>query len=584
MITLLEVIASPLIEYAVGIGIDSVKDKVKSNIEEKEIEKRLYQLFESKSDLQLELTEQELKEFPILIQYIKDELMEDIKIRLFDGNRNERTDARERIISNVISFTEEHPAISENNAKKFVRSVIDMLRKFFRKKVNRDILIAVAEIEDSVEEIICDDGEKTRKLISEKAQELKSVMGENQLSIESTINLAKAGEFDKINDQYGTWNKALSSTHELYPYYGYSFNEKNQIYSRPLSKEATALYPPRINIEPESIKLNGEPVPCLSDDILKKAYRHQYQITFNVRTAKKMLGNIMDPIQKEAQSLEGAQVIAKPQKFPPAVPCSILINHEVAIPYLLLGLIEILDDDTYILTNDEQINPAFFVKIIMNFEQETLKFSIKPNSPSTNEMLNCLKFYEKIQSKITIALKILEFNENVFEAECQFNGKIKEIESLQDYIALYERIVKIEEWFSCKFNLPELPGREDIESVYYLYSLFTTGVMGTWKDLLKAQGAISEQLKANIDLLRSRNSITICWTQELSIFKKIIEVPICSTFESAVLNDSDKIKKKLEVCDLGEVINITFSPGEKDGIGKYRAVIDKSRMGEIHKA
>lgn len=580
MITLLEVIASPLIEYAVGIGLDSVKDKVKSNIEEKEIEKRLYQLFESKSDLQLELTEQELKEFPILIQYIKDELMEDIKIRLFDGNRNERTEARERIISNVISFTEEHPAISENNAKKFVRSVIDMLRKFFRKKVNRDILIAVAEIEDSVEEIICDDGEKTRKLISEKAQELKSVMRENQLSIESTINLAKAGEFDKINDQYGTWNKALSSTHELYPYYGYSFNEKNQIYSRPLSSEAVKLYPPCIWFEPENIQLNGETVSELNDGILNKAYRHQFEVTFNIKTAKKMLGSFMDPIQNEAEALVGAKVVAKPEEFPPAAPYSVLINHEVVVSYLLLRVVEILDDDTYILTNDEQTNFAFKITVKMNFEKGTLQFSIVPKSPSAKETLACLKIVEKLQTKNIVALKNLELNENIFEAELQ----IKEGESLKNYIALYEKIIEIEEHFSCAFNVPELPSREDIKSVNYLYSLFTTGVTGTWKDLLKTEGIISEWLKANVGLLESKNSITICLTQELSIFGKNIEVPICSTFESAVLNDSDKVKKKLELCDLGEVINITFSPGEKDGIGKYRAVIDKSRMGEIHKA
>lgn len=572
------IVSGPIIEYAVSIGLDVVKDRMKGAREEKEIKKRLYQLFDDNSRLQLELTEQEQNDFPILIQYIKDELMEDIKTRLFEGNKNERREARERISVKVIRFTEEHPSISEKNAKNFVRSVIDMLRKFFRQKVNRDFLIAIAEIEDSVENIVYNDGEKTRKLISTEVAEIKEVIEDKSLSIESAIDLVKSGDFAKLKAQYDTWNKAVSSAHVLFPYYGIGFNEKNQPYSRPLHKEAIELYPPTIQFESESIKINGTPVPHLSNDILEKAYRHQYEITFNVKTAKKMLGDVMDPIQEDVKFLEGVQMVAKPKKFPPAAPYSVLINGEIVVPYLLLRLIEILDDDTYIFTNDEQTNFAFHVKIRMNFEKETLHFSIIPNSPSTKETLACLKFFEKLQTKSSVELKELNINETVVRAEWQ----IEEKELLRNYVALYERIVDIEEYFSCKFDVPELPDNDDIESVYFLHALITKGITGTWKDSLVMDAIISENLKDNIELLRPANSIMTCSIQEKTIFNRKIMVPICYTFESATLKNSEKLKKKLEVCDLGEVIKIEYISAGKSGIGEYKAAIDKEKMKELY--
>lgn len=80
--------------------------------------------------------------------------------------------------------------------------------------------------------------------------------------------------------------------------------------------------------------------------------------------------------------MTGTHVVLKPPTFPPAFPCSVLIDGELIIAYLLLRIKKIEDDGTIIITNEEQKNFNFMVTLEVNTSMASLNLSITPNSPS----------------------------------------------------------------------------------------------------------------------------------------------------------------------------------------------------------
>ncbi len=141
-----------------------------------------------------------------------------------------------------------------------------------------------------------------------------------------------------------------------------------------------------------------------------RAYRTQSPIEFDVTTAQKYLGNVLDPIQHEAENLTGTHVVLKPPTFPPAFPCSVLIDGETAVEYLFLRTKRIDEDGTVIITNDEQNNFSFMVTLVANATTKNLSLTVTPNVPSNADSLNYRHFLKKAISAKRIELKALEQN------------------------------------------------------------------------------------------------------------------------------------------------------------------------------
>ena len=149
---------------------------------------------------------------------------------------------------------------------------------------------------------------------------------ENLLSLDRNVSLAQAGDLAQVERNLSTTLKGISSQHTLFPYYGYKMEGQEDLISIPLTDNATILYPPRFNVTASSVRLGDTVIKKIDDDILSKSYRHQLPISMDVVTAKKYLGDILDPSQKEADRITGAHVIMTPPPFPPAFPCSISID------------------------------------------------------------------------------------------------------------------------------------------------------------------------------------------------------------------------------------------------------------------
>lgn len=80
------------------------------------------------------------------------------------------------------------------------------------------------------------------------------------------------------------------------------------------------------------IKVGNKYVNRFDADIIDYANRHQLTIAIDINEAKKLLGDVEDPIQSEAEHIVGTTSIIPPKPFPAALPCCIKIDGETLYP------------------------------------------------------------------------------------------------------------------------------------------------------------------------------------------------------------------------------------------------------------
>lgn len=73
--------------------------------------------------------------------------------------------------------------------------------------------------------------------------------------------------------------------------------------------------------------------------------------------------------------------------------------------YLPLRLAEIMDDGTIIITNNEQENFNFGVRLVINLTTHRLNISVSPSEPTNAEVLKYRALIRKAGSAATIQLR-----------------------------------------------------------------------------------------------------------------------------------------------------------------------------------
>lgn len=234
------------------------------------------------------------------------------------------------------------------------------------------------------------------------------------LSIDKNVSLANAGKLGDVEKNAAAFFAGLGTAHVLTPYYGFTMDGVSCLKSIPLRPDAVELYPPHFEVTATAFKMGGRLLPNVDASTFTRAYRTQSPIEFDVTTAQKYLGSIPDPVQHEAEKLTGTHMFLKPPTFPPAFPCSVLIDGETVIDYLLLRTKKIEEDGTIIITNEEQKNFNFTVTLTVNTAVTSLNLSVTPSNPSNIESLKYRYFLRRAISAHRIDLKSLEHNKCVF--------------------------------------------------------------------------------------------------------------------------------------------------------------------------
>lgn len=542
-----------IIDYVTDFGVELIKDKINNEREKNEIRNRLASYIKREQSINFDCTPEEEIDFGGLIQYIQTNFLDDAQLRIF-GNKEERDRAREDIKTKAIINAKANNSLSQERAIKMIETAVDILYNFYNSAQNKDLRLMAAQIENTV---------------IDQADEIKEIIKEGiSTSIDKNVSLMKKGEISEVEDKVKSMLNTLGCTHNLYPDYQLVYDsEKNIFYSKPLSKEALEKYPPRISCT-GTVEMNGKNIDTIDVETINYANRHQYPLKLNVVTAKKMLGDIVDPVQHGAEELMGTSIIIPPKPFPKAFPCSISINDAVMFDYILFRIEEILDDETIIMTNREQENCPFKMKLSINVKLQCMDLSIQKNNNITNEeTLHYLKFLLRGKTGGIISIKILSLRKELGSGKLDCLNYDTGFGSVENEVAFYEKIVAIEHHFYRTISVPKEIEYCDVKMISYLYALINGDECKDECASFSIQLPVTEQLRQIIlESNNQKSSLSYVGTIYVPIFNEMYEIAIIKTFESVVYDNLEKLKKLVELLDIGDEIKLKFLPYDGDKI------------------
>lgn len=554
-----EIAVSILLGYIVEIGLDVVKDKIKDFSMETAARTRLTEYLEKQQKLNFNCTKEEEIDFEGLADYIRHNLIEDVRQRLFASSKAERDSAYKTIIAKARDYAQSRTKISEHRAVLMVSTAMDILRKYYMKKVNRELTFLANCIED---EIINTVSQQNMQLSQQIEQIHTEIVADNPFTPKHNLQLAGEGRFDEVGENISAYMELLNSKHPLKPYYGFNIarkGDKYELVSIPLCEEAGRKYPPRIHFSATPVRIGHKEISQLANcDIFKYAYRHQLPITLNVSTAEKLLGDTPDPNQTEAREMEKNPLVLVPPKFPKAFPCSISINDKVVFDYLLMRTKEILEDGTVVVTNEEQDNRSFDISFSISQQTHKMSFNIRALSPSNIEQLKYRNFIKDASKGGRVVIKSLSLG-------CWLGAgnlaPFAPAETLDDEIQFLKKLIEIERYFKVSFAVPKEILRSDHEIIDYIFSIIHMGSFsGHWTSF-NIKFEVDDEFKKTVENLEDIAYLyQYTYAVDVELFEKKFSFGVKRELHSVKFENLQHIKRKVRESDIGDIITINYIP------------------------
>lgn len=558
------VIKETIIGLIANIGFDAVKEQYRIKQDEKKAHEALMAYLARQQKYNFNCSLEEEIDFEGLSEYIRGNLIDDVKKRLF-GTKEERGVARQSISDKAAYYAKSNGRLSTQRARHLAVTAVDILRNFYRDKVGRGLLLVAAEIEDT---IITEMTVQHNELVDKIDALEKKVENGGLLSVDKAITLMNAGKVDAVEKDLATYFAALSSTHDLNPYYGFAMEGTKLLKSIPLCPDAVKQYPPRFEVTATAFKMGGMPVGGIDSNTFSHAYRSQLPIEFDVITAKKYLGDVLDPIQNEAEEMCGAHVVMRPPAFPESFPCSVIIDGDTVLDYLLLRTKKIEEDGTAVLTNEEQENFNFKIMLMVNVEKTNLDLKVTPVDPSNMELLYYKRFLKKAISANNISLKSLRHNSIIISSKA--NLRQSDEGTLDAEIEFLERVVAIEEYFQTKLSIPEEITTDDHRTIDRLYSMISAGeYCGTCSRIALSFELSPDGRKAINELGDRMGAFAYNANVEVNLFNQKLCFQVLRKIEGLRFENFEKLKVKLDVLDDGDILNVAFISGMEDSDARY---------------
>lgn len=557
-------VKSTILESIADIGVSVLESHVNRTIEKAEIHNKIEQYIERQQKYNFNCSVEEEIDFEGLAEYIKGSLIDDVERRLF-GTKQERAEARKKIADKAAYYAKSKTRISERRASRMATDIVDVLSAFYRSKCGRGLKMMAAQIEDTIIEEMTDQ----RLLIEQKIDKLsQKTECENLLSIDANLKLVDSGQISQVEDNLSKFFKALGTAHTLSPDYSFGLDESQELKSIPRNQEAAEKYPPRIELTATSAKMGQAQITNLDANILRQSYNHQIPIEFDILNAKKYLGDFPDPIQREAKALEGSHAVIQPPTFPPAFACNVSIDERVAVDYLLLRTKEIMDDGMVVLSNEDQPNFNFRVELSLCFSTKAVNLSIKPLEITNKEALKYRCFLKAASQANKISLKVLEQNTTFITIS---NFTKLDAEQLKFEIAFLEKIVKIEEYFNVSFSIPETITIGDNALVERLYSMINDGGYRGTTHRFQVPFEVTDELKDAIRNYRidKASGFAYAINESVRLFDQELCFPVIRKVDCILIDNPARVKTKLDVLELGDILKLTFVGAADGGITTY---------------
>lgn len=558
-----------VIEYIAEIGFDAVKNKINNQKDEIIVRNRIKDYLQRQEKLNFNCTRVEEIDFEGLANYIRCDLITDVQKR-FWGNSKERGEARSNILEKAVCYARVETRISESRAKYMVSHTVDILADYYRKKVNKELLFIASEIEETIIDATAVQQKTATEVLSKKIDQLTTALENNMLlSVDKSLTLIESGQIAQVEKGISSFMNAISSKHDLFPHYGFRMGTKNQLISFPLTEDATVLFPPRFDIAVSSAQLGDEKISTIDENLFDRSYMHQIPIYIDVVSAKKYLGDFLDPVQKEATDMVGTRMMITPPEFPEAFPCKVIIGDDVIVDYLLLRTKELNEDGSIVVTNDEQKNFNFGITLVFFPKLMKLEFTVRPSNPTNIESLAYRRFLKRALSGESVIIKVLSDNKKLVEGTIDY----RHFEALEEEIEFLEKIVTIEEYFKVQIEIPNEISVDDHKVIDHLCGLIQGSYTGHW-DCFEFKFNVTDETKQRISELTDDNYLLVYSGEAvISLFDHTFQLPILRQIKSAKVKDLERIKAKATVLDIDDEIKISYIPADKCGRGTYTDVI-----------
>lgn len=226
-------------DYITNLTLDLLKSHVEQKVDEKQIKERLATYLENQKKYNELCEKAEECDFQGLMGYLSEELMDEMKTRVFSINGKERETARREITNKAMAYSKAETAEAKARVRNVVMTSIDLIREFYGKEISmKDYLLAAKIIdEEKIEH------DKTRQML-DKIQNMNSVA----VFGEYIEKLLKEGKIEQANNLIQKQLEAMSVDHPQYPAYGYTL-DKGKVISWPRNQEAMIQYPPKYELK-----------------------------------------------------------------------------------------------------------------------------------------------------------------------------------------------------------------------------------------------------------------------------------------------------------------------------------------------
>lgn len=554
---------SIILDFVTNMGLEVIKEKILDAGKKKQAKDKLVNYLSKQQKLNFEVSRDEEIDFAALANYIMTNLMDDATTRLF-GNGKERAEARQRIIDKSIAYAKAHTKLSVKRTIKIVSTSMDILAKYYKSKINRELLFVTSEIQETINS----EHQETRNHILDETDKIidritnleKKISSKGVFSFDSEIYQINSGNTKPFERNLSDMINLIRTRHVLYPYYQFALTKDFKLYSQPLNAESAQKYPQNIKIQASSVRLGQKNLSELNYDILNQAYRHQQSLYIDVKSAEQFLGKIKDPSQNIAEQISGKRILFNPKEFPPAFPCYVTVDKNIIVPYLLLRTKEILDDNSYIITNEEQKGFPYIVKIHLYPNDQQITYMAKTISNHNEDHLKMLKCIRHINKGSSFSVNLCERNMELVSGKvnnCEFN-------ILDTKITFLEDIIKIEKYFNINIMIPEEIFNKDFEILQHICSLINGDVKGTWKKF-EAYFPISDEFKKNFSKHKNKEScMSYLSVRTFNLFGQEIKIPTMLSFKPAIISNFEKTLAKIQLCDDGDDVKITFVPSNQN--------------------
>lgn len=536
-------------EYLSNLGLDIIKSWCQQRIDENRLKRALESYIVQQHKYNNLYSMSEEVDWQALINYMTSNLVEIAVIRVFDPIKKKRENARLEIINRVVAVADVESEESRKLVARFTCDCLDIIRSFCQKSLSiRDYVLA-----DMVVDGVAGEIQSAKEDIIKQINHSKSLF-----SLDTAMNLADSNEFLEIGDGVKKVLMHVSQEHPCFPYYGFSYND-GVLISKPIRDDATMKYPPRLQIT-GNVKLGDA---YNKGDPFDYSYRHQIPIQMEVKEAKKLLGDILDPDQNEAKDLIGNTITIYPPKFPPQFPCAIKVGDETFYDYILLRTQEIRDDEVYVVGNREQDGDLYFEICIDPNNQRINRFSFKFNKPTNREFLRLARFRRALMRNNDLHIYMLSKGKDFLAGKVSEPTYTSAFESIEEEIDFLERVCEIEDYYKVALNLNQEIAREVFNTIYYISELIRNEeVCGTWDELIIPDKVTHDTRNELLSKKGVIYSVKHVFIGTMDLLGATLKFKVQRTMNEVVVADYDKLMNKIEVLDVGDEIKIKLKPGK----------------------